>query len=315
MLANRVDKTFRHLHRRFERQTIGAFRLYDRDIPEIRAVIDWYEGHLVLAEYVRKQTEGLPDWLERMAAAVSDRLEVPRAQVHLKRRRTRPGGDATEERYNRLSHTGHRLMVREGDLRFLVNLQDYLDTGLFLDHRLTRARVRAESAGRRVLNLYAYTASFSVYAAAGGASAVTTVDASPRYLEWASDNLRLNQLERPTRRFIAEDTFLFLEQAAARGERWDLVVCDPPSYSTPGNSKAAAPFDVLADHPALLAAIARVLAPDGVVWFSTNHQAFEPRFEALPFTTTAELTRTTIPEDYAGKTPHRVWRMSGLQAS
>ena len=150
--------------------------------------------------------------------------------------------------------------------------------------------------------------------AAGGAAAITTVDASARYLDWASDNLRLNQLERPTRRFIAEDTFVFLEQAAARGEQWDLVVCDPPSYSTPGGSRAAAPFDILDDHPALLAAIARVLTPDGILWFSTNHQAFEPRFDALPFLARTEVTRTTLPEDYAGKTPHRVWRMAGVAA-
>lgn len=315
MLANRVEKTFRHLHRRFDKLSIGAFRLYDRDIPEIRATVDWYEGHLVLSEYVRRQTEDLPDWLERMAEAVAARIEVPKSRVYLKRRRTRPtggpGGGGGEDRYQRLAQTGHRVVVREGELRFLVNLADYLDTGLFLDHRITRGRVREASAGKRVLNLYAYTGSFTVYAAAGGATAITTVDASPRYLEWAADNLRLNRLERKGQRFVAEDTFVFLEQAQARKEQWDLVVCDPPSYSTPGASKAAAPFDVMVDHPALLTAVAGVLAPGGSVWFSTNHQAFLPRLEGLPYQGVEELTRSTLPEDFRGREPHRVWRLTG----
>jgi 23S rRNA G2069 N7-methylase RlmK/C1962 C5-methylase RlmI len=130
MLANRVRKSFRKLQPRFERESIGAFRLYDRDIPEIRAAVDWYEGHLVVAEYEREQTRRLP-WLETMGKAAAEALAVPQDRLHLKTRR--PGG-----KYDRLSSTERRLVVRERDLRFHVNLDDYIDTGLFPDHRQTR---------------------------------------------------------------------------------------------------------------------------------------------------------------------------------
>src|SRR5204863_1929352 len=135
------------LAKKFEREHIGAFRLYDRDIPEVRAVVDWYEGHVVLGEYARTQTESLP-YLETLAAAVAGALAIAPANVHLRRRRTRPGEAAGEPRYERLADVGARIEVRERDLKFLVNLDDYLDTGLFADHRETRARVRAEAAGK-----------------------------------------------------------------------------------------------------------------------------------------------------------------------
>jgi 23S rRNA G2069 N7-methylase RlmK/C1962 C5-methylase RlmI len=171
MLENRVRKNFRRLHRAFERDGVGAFRVYDWDIPEIRAAIDWYEGHLVVAEYERAQTRDVPGWLEQMADAAARALGVPAGRVHLKRRRTRP---PTGERYGRLSHSGERLAVRERGLRFWVNLDDFIDTGLFPDHRETRARVRSEASGLRVLNLFGYTGSFTCAAASGGAAATVT---------------------------------------------------------------------------------------------------------------------------------------------
>ena len=184
MFANRVRKNFRKLHPRFEQRRIGAFRIYDRDIPEIRAAIDWYEGHLVVAEYAREQTAGIP-WLETMARAAADALEVPWKRVHLRKRRT-------GEKYERLAGKGERIEVREGNLKFLVNLDDYIDTGLFADHRETRALVRRGASAKRFLNLFAYTGTFTCSAAKGGALQTTTVDASQTYLDWARDNLRLN---------------------------------------------------------------------------------------------------------------------------
>ena len=184
MLANRVRKNFRKLQPRFEQRKIGVFRVYDRDIPEIRLAIDWYEGHLVVAEYAREQTSKLP-YLETMARAAASALEVSWERVHLKKRRT-------GEKYERLARTGKRLEVREGELKFLVNLDDFIDTGLFADHRDTRARVRKEASGKSFLNLFAYTGSFTVAAATGGARSTTTVDASQNYLDWAGDNLKLN---------------------------------------------------------------------------------------------------------------------------
>jgi 23S rRNA G2069 N7-methylase RlmK/C1962 C5-methylase RlmI len=287
MLANRLRKNFRKLHPRFERRSIGAFRVYDWDIPEVRAAVDWYEGHLVVAEYARAQTESVP-WLERMGTAAAEALGVAPARVHLKKRRS-------GEKYARLGEKGERLTVRERSLRFLVNLDDFIDTGLFLDHRETRALVEAEARGKSFLNLFAYTGSFTCAAAKGGARDSVTVDASQVYLDWARDHLKANEA-RGDHRLIRADVQEFLRDTR---QRFELCVLDPPSRSDRGN------FDVLRDHRALIDATLRVLEPGGVLWFSTNHQRFEPRLEGLAF---QELTARTVPEDFR-RTPHRTFRI------
>ena len=164
MLANRVKKRFKHLYKRFARQQIDVFRLYDGDIPEIRAAVDWYAGHLVIAEYMRRQS--VPEWLPLMGAAVAGALDVPPDKVHLK---SRWAGKQEGKRYERLARTDQRMAVKEGALRFYVNLNDYVDTGLFADHRHTRQMVREMAADKDFLNIYCYTGAFSCYAARGGA--------------------------------------------------------------------------------------------------------------------------------------------------
>lgn len=298
MLANRVRKTQRQLHGKFAQQDIGAYRLYDRDIPEIRAVIDWYEeaqagrGHLVMAEYTRTQTLAVEDWLGTMARAVAAALDVPMERVHLKQRRTRPAEGA---RYERLAATGKRIVVRERGLQFYCNLDDFIDTGLFADHRETRARVRAESRGARVLNLFGYTGSFTCAAAAGGAASTTTVDLSQNYLRWAQDNLELNGLFGPQHALVRTDARAFLESAAP--DSYSLIVCDPPTFSDG--------FDVGRDHRALVEQCLALLQPGGVLWFSTNHQRFEPNLPAAA----VEMTDKTVPPDYRNRTVHRSFRM------
>ena len=296
MLENRVRKNFRRLHPAFEREGIGAFRVYDWDIPEIRAAIDWYERHLVVAEYEREQTRNAPRWLEQMAAAAATALAVPSERLHLKRRRTRP---AAGERYGRLARSGARLSVRERSLRFWVNLDDFIDTGLFADHRETRARIRAESRGLRFLNLFGYTGSFSCAAAAGGASGTVTVDTSNTYLAWARDNLDLNGLAGGPHQLVHEDARAFL---ASAGRRFDLCALDPPSFSTRPGAKG---LDIQRDHRALIEAALATLVPGGVLYFSTNHQRFEPRLDGLRAT---EITAETAPPDYR-RTPHRCFRI------
>ena len=291
MFANRVRKNFRKLHPRFEQRHIGAFRIYDRDIPEIRAAIDWYEGHLVVAEYAREQTAGIP-WLETMARAVADALEVPWKRVHLRKRRT-------GEKYERLAGKGERIEVREGNLKFLVNLDDYIDTGLFADHRETRALVGKEASAKRFLNLFAYTGTFTCSAAKGGALQTTTVDASQTYLDWARDNLRLNGVAEGE--LVRADVGDFLARAGSR--RWQLCVLDPPSFSSREGSPG---FDVQRDHRALIEKTLAVLEPGGVLWFSTNHQRFDPRLDGLDF---VEMTQRTVPEDYRNRTAHRSFRI------
>ncbi|HEY2030428.1 MAG TPA: class I SAM-dependent methyltransferase [Myxococcales bacterium] len=295
MLSNRLRKNFRKLRGRFEQQEIGVFRVYDWDIPEVRAAVDWYEGHLVVAEYARAQTDALP-WLERMGAAAAEALEVEPAKVHLKKRRA-------GEKYERLARKGERIEVRERSLRFLVNLDDFIDTGLFADHRETRALVardasagtQAGARGKSFLNLFGYTGSFTCAAARGGAADSVTVDASQVYLDWARDHLKLNRIE-GDHRLVRADVQEFLRDTKAS---FDLCVLDPPSRSDRGG------FDVLRDHRALIEAALRVLRPSGLLWFATNHQRFVPQLEGLAF---EELTARTVPEDFRG-TPHRTFRI------
>jgi len=287
MLENRVRKSFRKLYPRFEQRNVGAFRIYDRDIPEIRAAVDWYEGHAVLAEYARTQTEGLP-WLETMAEAVAKGLSIPPQRVHVKTRRT-------GAKYPRLGKKNERIPVREGDLKFWVNLDDYIDTGLFADHRETRARVRAEARGARFLNLFAYTGSFTCSAAAGGAAQTTSVDASQTYLDWAADNLRLNGAPGE---LVRSGVDAFLKSAGSR--RWTLCVLDPPSFSDFGGKS----FDVQRDPRDLIERTLAVLADGGILWFATNHQRFTPRLQGLRYT-----EEETVPEDYRNRAAHRAFRI------
>lgn len=304
MLANRAHKQWKKMRGPFERQNIGAYRIYDRDIPEVRAVVDWYEGHLVVGEYVREQTEGLP-YLETLGEALAKIFALQPDQLHLRRRNTRSQDGV---RYQRLDKKGERIEVRETDLKFWVNLDDFLDTGLFADHRITRGWFRDASAGKRVLNLYAYTGSFTVYAAAGNAASTTTVDLSQRYLDWASDNLDLNDLGHPDKHsFIAAETRTFLRDASRAGKRWDLIMLDPPSFSS--SRTGVELLDIQRDHAELLNEALAVLNKGGQLYFSTNHQRFKPGFASVRTDSITELTDKSIPVDYKGHEPHRLFRL------
>lgn len=300
LLGQRVAKAFRHYKKRFEKQQIGCFRLYDWTIPEVRAKVDYFEGHVVVSEYVRQQTEQVPGYLEALGEAVRLAIGAEATSVHLRRRQTRQGG-SSQGRYERLGSTGKRFVVRERDARFWVNLDDYLDAGFFADQRETRALVRSFSAGKSVLNLYCYTGSFTVAAALGGARETTSVDLSESYLKWAQDNLELNQLSGPQHRFVTASCDDFLKQASDRGQCWDCIVVDPPSFSTVGSfSSSAREFDILEAHPGLLDAALRCLAPGGRILFSTNHQRFEPFFDGLD-AVFEEITHRTVPEDFRSR--------------
>ena len=302
LLSNRVRKRYAHLRKRFARRNIDCFRLYDWDIPEIRAVIDWYAGHLVVAEYVRTQTEA--QWLPQMAAAVAKALDVPSERVHVKHRRTN-----TKEglRYSKMGSKGERFKVHERDLLFWVNLGDFLDTGLFSDHRETRVIIQDVAAGKSFLNLFAYTGAFTCAAAAGGAKATVTVDRSSTYLKWARDNLELNGLWDKQHSVVQSDVDKYLLQAHRKGQRFTLAFVDPPSFFQDQTKKVS--FDINRDHPELIRNVLKVMAPGSTVFFSTNHQRFEPRFEGLRITDLREVTPKTIPEDYRNRKIHRCWRM------
>jgi 23S rRNA (cytosine1962-C5)-methyltransferase len=195
-------------------------------------------------------------------------------------------------------------------LKFWVHLGDYLDTGLFLDHRLTRAEVRDNAAGRQFLNLFAYTGSFTVYAAAGRAASTCSVDLSRKYLDWTERNLSLNGLTSSRHQLIHADALEWILEAHSEKRRYDLILLDPPSFSM--SKRMAVRFDVQRDHPRLLADVAQLLAPGGTLYFSTPFQQFEPHFPALTDISFEEITERTLPPDFRQKGIHRCWRFDKL---
>lgn len=303
MLANRVRKNARHLGKWARREGVTCWRVYDRDIPELPLTVDTYEGALVVNDYRHVDDAGERGggdaWLDDAVAAVQGALGA--AEVFVKQRE-RLVGRREGHQYERLDRTDAWRTVREGGHAFRVNLGDFVDTGLFLDHRITRARAAAERAAT-MLNLFAYTGAFSVYAGAAG-MATTTVDLSNTYLEWARANLALNGLDGE---LVHADVRAFLGDARRAGRAWDLVVVDPPTFS---NSKRMAyTWDVQRDHAALLRDVLAVTRPGGVVWFSTNRRRFKLELAAPPGVEITDETAATIPPDFRDARVHHAYRL------
>jgi len=304
IFANRLRKMARHL-RRWPGRGITCYRLYDRDIPEVPLAVDIYQGRLHIAEYDRphdRTPAEHADWLDMLVGVASDVLDVPPKSIFLKRRQRQRGTD----QYGRVSEEGSVYTVGEGGLAFEVNLSDYLDTGLFLDHRITREKVRSEADGKRMLNLFAYTGAFTVYAADGGAASTTTVDLSNTYLGWARRNMAANGFDGPEHRFIHSDAMEFLRDHQP-GDHYDLAVIDPPTFSA--SKRTPDVFDIQRNHVELLGAAAALMPPGAVIYFSTNFRRFKLDVDSLRGLEIYDITRHTIPDDFRNKRIHRCWRM------
>ncbi len=304
MLANRVKKRFKHLRKRYAKQNLEIFRLYDWEIPEIRAVVDWYAGHIVIGEYARKQST--PKWLPIMGQAVAKAMDIPKSNLHLK---VRQSGYKEGKRYERLNHTNQKIAMSERDLKFFINPSDYVDTGLFSDHRNTRQMIREIAKGNRFLNLYCYTGSFTCYAAKGGATQTVSVDRSETAIKWVKENLELNNLWNQDHTLIQRDTIKFLLDKNDNHREFDIAVVDPPSYSTTRLTNDH--FDIARDHPALLNLVFDRMKSGGIVIFSTNHQNFDLKTKLLDVSSITEITSKTIPDDYINKRKkiHRCWEI------
>jgi len=342
IFANRLEKQYKHLRKWARRTGVSAWRLYDRDIPEVPLAVDVYhekatgDAYLHIALYERpyeKPEDEEERWLEAMKRAAGDVLGIPTERIYAKFRRRQRGEDA---QYERIAQTGGKLVVDEGGSAFLVNLADYLDTGLFLDHRPARQMVRGIATGKRVLNLFCYTGAFSVHAASGGATSVTSVDLSKTYLSWAAENLALNGFHaeapkpghaegngmtdalRPTSAdryaLVHADVKAFLALAKRESSFWDLIVCDPPTFS---NSKRAADIlDINRDWAELCRMCLALLSPGGTLFFSTNSR--ELKFDAALIggaaaregTVIVDRTAESIPEDFRNKRIHRLWTIT-----
>ena len=306
MFANRLIKNLKRLRSWTLREGISCYRIYDADMPEYAFAIDRYqslapeEAWLYLQEYAPPpdiEPEAARRRRGEVLASLPEATGVPPARIRLRtRRRTRRGAQ-----YRRLGERGQFLVVMEADLRFRVNLGDYLDTGLFLDQRIVRARLRDAARGARFLNLFAYTGAASVYAAAGGAVSSTAVDLSRTYLEWARHNLALNGFDTTAHACVQADCREWLKQAAHSGARFELVFLAPPTFSN--SKRMSGVLDIARDHAALIDDCARLLAPGGLIVFSTNAQRFRLDAALAGRYDVRDVSAATLPKDFE-RNPH-----------
>ncbi len=302
MFGNRLAKNFKTLRTWARRSDVYCYRVYDADMPEYSFAIDIYGNGEAAGQHVYVQEYAPPDSVDREGArlrrwealsVIPEVIGVPRERMHVRTRRPQKG--ATQ--YEKVDEQREFHRVREGAYEFLVNFTDYLDTGLFLDHRLTRARVGELAAGKRFLNLFAYTGSVTVYAAGCRAATTTTVDMSRTYLDWAKRNLALNKLAGPEHGFVQADCLQWLAEESERGHRaYDLIFIDPPTFSR--SKRMEDDFEVQRDHVGLLQQAARLLAPGGAIVFSNNYTRFRLDTHGLAGFIVEDVTRSTIPKDF-----------------
>lgn len=311
-VANRLRKNAQKLGKWARKEGVSCYRLYDADIPEYNAAIDVYADYLVVQEYAAPSNipGGVADdrfWhiLETIPAV----LPFDEQHMVVKQRKRQQGKEQYEKQDNEQTI---EFEVSEYNAKFKVNLSDYLDTGLFLDHRIVRKHIQSIAAGKRVLNLFAYTGTASVHAGLGGASHITTVDLSRTYLNWAKDNFRLNHLTITKHDFIQADCLNWLaDMAASQAEQWDLIFLDPPTFSN--SKRMEQSFDVQRDHLTLLQDAASLLAPGGTLVFSTNKRKFKIDQAGLAAAglVAEDKSAWSIPEDFKrNKHIHQCWFIS-----
>jgi 23S rRNA (cytosine1962-C5)-methyltransferase len=304
--ANRLGKNIKHLRKWAQRQGLEAWRMYDRDVPQYPFAVDIYADHVHLQEYdtgwLMHKSE-YEEWLAEVMEAIVFVTGLPSEHIHLKRRRRQKG----KEQYEKTGADGTDFVIHEYGRAFWVNLDKYLDTGLFLDHRHTRQKIGAMAAGKRFLNLFAYTGSFSVYAGTGGALSSETVDLSNTYLQWARRNFELNGLDMHVHQLVRADVFQYLQKAAEEGKQFDLIVMDPPSFSN--SKKMLDILDVQADQEKLIDGAMRLLSAQGTLFFSNNLRSFTLNSALEQRYRVSNISRKTVPEDFRNDRIHQCWEI------
>jgi 23S rRNA (guanine2445-N2)-methyltransferase / 23S rRNA (guanine2069-N7)-methyltransferase len=301
MFGNRLGKNLKRLQSWASKSDIFCYRVYDADMPEYAFAIDVYhtldpdQTWLYVQEYAAPAEIELDAVRRRRNEALSVMPEVtgvPEERIHVRTRRRNKRG----EQYKKVDEQAHFHYVLEAGLKFRVNFDDYLDTGLFLDHRITRARLRDAASGKRFLNLFAYTGTATVYAAAGGAKSTTTVDMSRTYLDWAERNLSINGFHGPAHELVQADCREWLQESASKPTRYDLIFLDPPTFSN--SKRMEGVLDIERDHGALIDACGKLLAADGLLVFSTNAQKFKLDDALLARYNVRDISGPTLPRDF-----------------
>jgi len=301
MFANRLRKNFKSALDWAQREAIDCFRIYDADMPEYAFAIDQYgdgagNRWVVVQEYAPPRTVEVRAARQRRdeaLAVIPHELDIPADRMFVRERRQQKQGT----QYEQLAREREFEVVREQPYRFFVNFTDYLDTGLFLDHRPTRRLIAELASGKRFLNLFAYTGTATVYAAGGGAVASTTVDMSRTYLDWAKRNLALNELASPAHGFVQANCLTWLDEQRTSARRWDLMFIDPPTHSR--SKRMTEDFDVQRDHAKLLNLARELLTPRGTIVFSNNYTRFKLDANALAAFEIEDIGRNTVPEDFS----------------
>ncbi len=283
---------------------ISCYRVYNKDIGDIPFTIDIYDNYLHIVHFEQKGVVSItPDEAGQVAETAGKSLYFPENKILLKYRSKLTDGD----QYSKYSGENLTKVINEYGLNFKVNLSDYIDTGLFLDHRDTRALVRENAGGKKVLNLFCYTGSFSVYAAAGGAVSTTSVDLSNVYLKWAKENMELNNFSSATHSFISSDVFKFLNEAIKKKEKWDLIILDPPTFSN--SRKMDKNLDIQKDHVELINKSLSLLTKSGFLIFSTNYKDFKISLDVREKGFINNISQETVPEDFKGSFIHKCWHL------
>jgi len=298
MFRNRLTRVFRHLGRQARRLRVSCYRVYDHDLPEFPFCIEIYEDKLYVAEYNRQHgftDQQHDDWIMKSVEVMSKIFDLPVENIFLRLRKVKSG---RTDQYKKTAEQNNEFVVEENDLKFIVNLSDYLDTGLFLDHRLTREIVKNESAAKKVLNLFCYTGSFSVYAAAGEASEIISVDLSKTYLKWSERNMQLNGFTDAAKyKYDHADVMQYL--GALPRDHFDIVILDPPTFS---NSQRMDEFlDIQRDHVELINNCLNALKKNGVLYFSTNSRKFKLDGDKIRAGSIKDITKATTPFDFEGR--------------
>ena len=306
---NRLGKNIKHQLKWAKRHGLEAWRIYDKDIPQFPFAVDVYGEHIHLQEYDTgwlMHPEEYRQWLADVCEAVQFVTGFPAQNIHLKQRARQKG----TAQYEKTGTAGEDFIVCEHGRRFWVNLDKYLDTGLFLDHRNTRKKVGDTAAGKRFLNLFSYTGSFTVYAATGGAISSETVDLSNTYLDWAKRNFELNGMDLAAHRIVRADVFQYLDEATQQSKQFDLIVLDPPSFSN--SKKMLDILDIQRDQAKLVDGAMRLLAPQGTLYFSNNLRSFMLDGVLAERYRIKDISRFSVPEDFRNRKIHQCWEIRHL---
>jgi 23S rRNA (cytosine1962-C5)-methyltransferase len=304
MFRNRLEKVYKHLSKQAKKQGVSCYRVYDHDLPEFPFLIEIYEDNLYVSEYKRRH--GMTDdahevWMKECKKIMSEILHITVENIFLKLRQRKEGRTG---QYQKVNEERNEFVVEENGLKFIINLSDYLDTGLFLDHRITRQMVKESAKGKRLLNLFCYTGSFSVYAVAGGALRVASVDLSKTYLNWTERNIQLNFPQAREHHLVHADVKQYLKELPAGS--FDLIVMDPPTFS---NSKRMEDIlDIQRDHVELINDCMKILAAEGVLFFSTNYTKFFLDKEKIAAAEIKDITKQTTPFDFKDKLKRQCFR-------